>query len=42
MHEFVIRKTETDCNEKLGTVWFHGTFLVKLNGCSVRNFKSSK
>ena len=25
---------------ELGKFWFYNTFLVKLHGCSVRNFKS--
>ena len=27
---------------KLGKVWFHGTFLGKFHGCSVRNLKFLK
>ena len=27
---------------KLGKVWFHGRFLVKFHGCSVRNLKFLK
>ena len=42
VYRLLILKNGTDCNDKLGKVWFNGTFLVKFHESSVKNSKSLK
>ena len=42
LHHFLYKKLELIAMNKLGIVWFYGTFLINFYGYSLKNVKSLK